>query len=237
MTQHALGQAAGGAVENLRKRIMSGALGESGRLPSERALAAELGVARNTLRQALRTLEEDGLLERYVGRGTFVRREARRNGAQHSGRDGRILPVNMRLASPADLMEVRLIIEPQVATLAASRANAEDMAAIDTALRNSVSARGLAEFEHWDAQLHLAIFKATKNAVLIDYYEAINAVRNEPNWYRLKMRTITPELRIVYDRQHTDLVTAIKDRDAEAARRYAHRHLTMVRDNLLGTLE
>ena len=143
----------------------------------------------------------------------------------------------MRRASPSDLMEVRLIIEPQVAMLAASRASADDFTVMETALRNSISARGLAEFEHWDAQLHLAIFRATKNAVLIDYCEAINAARNEPNWYRLKKRTITPELRVTYDRQHSDLVSALKDRDTEAARRYALVHLTMVRDNLLGTLE
>jgi DNA-binding FadR family transcriptional regulator len=232
MTDQALGRAASSAVRALREKIDAGAFDDGLRLPAERDLAAELGVARNTLRQALQRLEEDGLLERHVGRGTFVRRPEKAN-----GRATQAPLFNMRRASPSDLMEVRLIIEPQVATLAASRASAEDFAVMETALRNSISARGLAEFEHWDAQLHLAIFRATKNAVLIDYCQAINAARNEPNWYRLKKRTITPELRIAYDRQHSDLVSALKDRDTEAARRYAHIHLTMVRDNLLGTLE
>jgi len=232
MTEQILGRAAGAAVRALREKIDAGAFDDGLRLPAERDLAAELGVARNTLRQALQRLEEDGLLERHVGRGTFVRRPEKTN-----GREAMPLLFNMRRASPSDLMEVRLIIEPQVAILAASRASAEDFAVMETALRNSISARGLAEFEHWDAQLHLAIFRATKNAVLIDYCQAINAARNEPNWYRLKKRTITPELRVTYDRQHSDLVSALKDRDTEAARRYANVHLTMVRDNLLGTFE
>jgi len=232
MTDQVLGRAAETAVKALRERIDGGSFDVGTRLPAERDLAAELGVARNTLRQALQRLEDDGLLERHVGRGTFVRRPEKTN-----GREAMPPLFHMRRASPSDLMEVRLIIEPQVATLAASRANAEDLSVIETALRNSVSARGLAEFEHWDAQLHLAIFRATKDAVLIDYCEAINAARNEPNWYHLKKRTVTPELRVIYDRQHSDLVSALKDRDTAAARRYAHTHLTMVRDNLLGTLE
>jgi DNA-binding FadR family transcriptional regulator len=144
------------------------------------------------------------------------------------------LSQRMRQASPRDLMEVRLILEPQAAAIAAHRASADDFVRIDAALRNSISARGLAEFEHWDAQLHLAIFEATRNAVLIDYCAAINAVRDEPAWYQLKKRMLTPDLRITYDRQHSDLVAALKSRDAEAARRLAQAHLVTVRDNLIG---
>lgn len=231
MTQ-SLGRAAASAVRNLRELIETGAFSDHGRLPPERELASELGIARNTLRQALRRLEEEGILQRQVGRGTFIQAPT------DADQSDALSPLrHMRRASPADLMEVRLIIEPRVAMLAANRANTEDMKLIETALRNSISARGVAEFEHWDAQLHLAIFRASKNAVLFDYCEAINAARNDPNWFQLKKRTVTPELRHVYDGQHADLVAALKERDAEAARRHAHAHLSMVRDNMLGTLD
>lgn len=221
-----LGPAAGRVLDSLLGRIQAGELAAGSRLPPERDLAEALGVARNTLRQALDRLEEAGWLVRRVGLGTFVRESRPAQPASLSGR--------MRAAAPADLMEVRLVIEPAAAALAASRAGAEDLERIEALLRHSVAAKGLAEFEHWDAQLHLSIFQATKNAVLIDYCEAINAVRNEPNWYRLKKRSVTPELRLRYDQQHSAIVQALRDRDPESARRLTWRHLSTVRDSMLG---
>lgn len=212
---------------DLSARIESGEWGEGTRLPPERQLAAEHGLARNTLRQALDSLEERGLIVRQVGRGTFVRAQARLA-------PGDPLLARMRNASPVDLVEVRLILEPQAAALAATRASAEDLAAIEAALRRSVLAKGTAEFEHWDAALHLAIFRATKNSLLVDYCEAITAIRNQARWHRLKQRTVTPESRPMYDRHHSAVVTALRERDAERARHAMHEHLALVRDHLLG---
>lgn len=214
-------------VNEIARRIDSGVWPDGFQLPTERALAREYGLARNTVRRALKALEDEGRLVRQVGRGTFVR-------VLPEG-DGAAILQRMRGASPADIMEVRLIIEPQVAALAASRASADDLAEIERLLRSSIAAKGAAEFEHWDAQLHLAIFRATKNALLMDYCDAINAVRSQPKWYRLKQRAHTPQLRHVYDRQHGAIVTALRDRDPEAARRAQHQHIATVRDNLLAT--
>ena len=97
----------------------------------------------------------------------------------------------------------------------------------------SLAAKGTAEFEHWDAALHLAIFRAAKNALLVDYCEAINAARNQPHWYRLKQRSLTEERRRRYDSDHSAIVAALLQRDAEAARRLQHAHLARVRDNLM----
>lgn len=231
----------------LRREIATGAWPVGSQVPPERSLAEQYGLARNTLRRVLKELEEAGLLERHVGRGTFVRAlpEGGLQGAAGTGSGSRAptlagatlgpdFALRLKGASPADLMEVRLIIEPQVAALAANRASAEEIQTIDQALRNSVAAKGLAEFEHWDAQLHLAIFRAAKNQIMAAWCEAINQVRNEPEWYRLKKRSVTPELRLTYDREHGAIVQAIKDRDPEAARKLLLRHLSRVRDSLLG---
>lgn len=208
-------------------KIESGEWADGYRLPPERSLAAAHGLARNTLRQALDSLEARGLIVRQVGRGTFVKAEG-----QSAPADA--LLAKMRNASPAELIEVRLMIEPQAAQLAATRASAEDLAAIETALRQSVLAKGTAEFEHWDATLHLAIFRATKNSLLIDYCDAITAVRNQPKWHRLKQRTVTPASRHAYDRHHSAIVTALRERDAESARKAMVEHLATVREHLLG---
>ncbi len=228
MNKDIIGSAAQGVVDEILHRIEAGTLISGQQLPPERVLATELGVARNTLRKALSRLEADGHLTRRIGAGTFVR-------AANNDRMGS-LPSRFRSASPAELMEVRLIIEPQAAAMAASRATSDDFKAIETAYNNSLTAEGLAEFEHWDAQLHLMVFRATRNSVLIDYCQAINTIRNEPEWYALKKRSLTPELRRVYDRQHGALVSALRARDPERARLCMSKHLTTVRDNLMGVI-
>lgn len=232
MSDLALGRSAARVLEGVRQQISAGELAAGAQLPTERELAAVFGVARNTVRQALDRLESDGILVRQVGRGTFVREAVVERPSARS--TGVTLSQRMRAAGPADLMEVRLIIEPQAAALAANRASSADLERIREALRHSISARGLAEFEHWDAQLHLRVFEATKNAVLIDYCQAINKVRDEPAWYQLKKRTVTAELRTVYDRQHSALVEALSDHDPEAARAAMREHLLRVRGNMLG---
>src|ERR1700758_4092908 len=94
------------------------------RLPPERELAATYGLARNTVRRALAQL--DHRLLRITGRGTYVKGRARGPGTHFLGR--------LREASPADVMEVRLIIEPQAASIAAHRASADDLAEIEQTL-------------------------------------------------------------------------------------------------------
>lgn len=196
------------------------------RLPPERELSEQFGLARNTVRRALKALEDAGRLERHVGRGTFV----------HLGTVGPAkLAARIDLASPAEVMEVRQIFEPQAANLTAGRASIEELQAIEEAYRRSVAAKGFAEFEHWDGQLHLAIIRATRNSLLIEYCEAIGEARQQPQWYRLKQRSLTPTTRSLYDQQHGDIVAALRERDATAARAAMLRHLVSVRDHLLGS--
>ena len=106
---------------SLRKRIAAGEWAATGRLPAERELAAEYGVARNTLRRAVEAIANDGTIERHVGRGTFVNGEA----AELADIVQRVTGV-----SPADLMAARFIVEPQAAAIAAKNASSSDLLAI-----------------------------------------------------------------------------------------------------------
>lgn len=213
-------------ISDLTDRIEGGEWAAGDRLPPERDLARAYGVARNTLRRALDGLEEQGRLVRHVGRGTFI--QAAPAGATLNDFGSRI-----RDASPEDLMEVRLIIEPEVAALATARATASDLREIEQAFRASLAAKGVAEFEVWDARFHLAIFHAARNSLLLDYCRAINAARNQPRWHKLKQRSVTPDRRNLYNRHHGDIMVALSERDPDAARKATHAHLAVVRDNLL----
>ena len=63
-------------------------------------------------------------------------------------------------------------------------------------------AQTLAEFEYWDGRLHQTIIAAARNGLLASLYDAINTVRLQPEWAKLKERTVTPECRATFEEQH-----------------------------------
>lgn len=220
-----LGSTAQRVMQDIQRLLAEGAFGEEGRLPPERRLAERFGVARNTLRQALVKMEKEGLLLRQVGRGTFVKAQAANEGEQ---------PWTLKDASPTEIMEVRLIMEPHAAALAATRASSHELSRLKHALDKSLKAEDIQEFETWDAEIHLGIFEATKNAVLLHYCKEINAIRKQPAWFELKKRSLSPERRHLYNRQHRALVGAILARSPDEAYRLAREHALEVKVNLVG---
>ena len=219
------GSGAGALLRHIREGIAAGRWRPGDRLPTERALAERFGLARNTLRRRLDDLAAEGVIERVVGSGTYVA-EPPAGGAAG--------PMSFADASPAEVMEFRLLLEPQVVDLAAARANAADLARMDLCLARSEAAGTVAAFEEWDGALHLAIVAAARNDVAVRVYDAVNAVRRGGAWGTLEERTLTPERRRLYQAQHRALVTALRDRDAAAARAVLRDHLCAVRDALLG---
>lgn len=221
-------QATANVIADIQRNIGSGAWPPGHQLPTERELEAALGVARNTLRKGLRQLEREGKIVRHVGRGSFV--------AEPPAASEVKLPLVERIlgSSPAEVMEIRLQLEPWAGELAAGRANAADL----KYMRECVVKAGVAEdvqtFEHWDGQLHQAIVGAAKNELLAGLYEAINLVRLQPEWVKLKERTVTPERRGRYQGEHLAIVEALCDRDPARASNLIREHLEGVRRNLIG---
>jgi len=228
-------RAASGAAaltEFIERNIAEGVWQPGTKLPTERVLERQFGVSRNTLRKSLKRLESDGKITRHVGRGSFVTEAA--PGAGEVSAVPRDLAYRIQGASPVEVMEVRLMIEPLAAELAAMRATAEDLQRMDECLVHCARAAGIAEFEYWDGMLHVAIVAAAKNGMLTALYESINDLRGQAEWRRLKERSVTPERRGIYGDQHGSIVQALKDRDGALARAELRRHLENVRSNLLG---
>ena len=107
---------------------------------------------------------------------------------------------------------------------------------MEQCLDRGEAAKGIAEFEVWDGLLHLEILKAARNQLLIDIYDALNGVRRQAQWGKLKERTLTPERRVLYERQHRAIVAALQGRDAAAAREALVTHLLAVRETLVGAM-
>jgi GntR family transcriptional regulator, uxu operon transcriptional repressor len=150
-------------ANRIRQQILSGAWANGHLLPSERDMASQFGIARNTLRRIIQQLEAEGLIESHPGRGSVVRLSPL--GDQMSRAD--IVPPTTQ-ASQADLLEARTLLEPLVAELAAKRATPDEISALQTAQRKAVEATESATLEHWVAELHHILWRATGNAALLE---------------------------------------------------------------------
>ncbi|NMH95991.1 FadR family transcriptional regulator [Pseudonocardia sp. K10HN5] len=212
--------------QTLRALLAAGAqdgtLGPGSQLPTERDLVERLAAPRSAVRRALAALERDGLVVRHVGRGTFVTEPPDRPG---------MAPAD---TSPAEIMQVRLLIEPQVASLAARVATQADLDRIAHCLARGGQSDDHEGFEAWDGALHRAIAQAAHNGLLLTMFDVMNDARALPVWGSLKSRTSTPERRRCYHAEHTAIVDALRDRDPDGARDRMREHLAGVSDNLLG---
>jgi GntR family uxuAB operon transcriptional repressor len=209
----------------LRQMIENGDLERGSRLPPERVLCVEMGISRSTLRRALAKLEADKLIWRRVGQGTFV--GPKEKSSELEG--GQLV----EMTSPAEIMEVRLVIEPKIAAMAATRATRQEMNKMRNAVLRSEHADSFAENEKWDLILHEIIARATNNHLLFTLFNTTNKLRRGRNWGRMKEASLTPERWKVYARQHHQLLAAIEDRDAVTAENAMRHHLEVVRDDLL----
>ena len=212
------------ALERLRRYIENQGMTLNSRLPAERDLCAEIGVTRAQLRKALAVLETEGQVWRHVGRGTFIGARPVENISDIEYLSGR--------TSPADVMEARLAIEPEIARLAALNATSSDFNEMRRCARKGRTAREWRVYEAWDNRLHRAIAVSTRNALLISLFDTLNSVRRATVWGRLRTAKLPPADHKSYD-QHDMLVEAISKRDANAAAEHMRHHLRSVRDQLL----
>jgi DNA-binding FadR family transcriptional regulator len=216
-------------AHSLRQRIDSGEWRDTRRLPNERELAAHYKVARNTLRSAIDQVAADGTVSRQVGRGTFLRRDARDD----------FLSISQKLSgvSPIDMMAVRQIIEPKATALAATNASASDLKEIAAVHAASLEAVEMETFERSDAELHQRIFVATRNELLNHLHEMLRLIRGQELWLDIKRRSFSQERRGAYIREHAAIVAALLRRDAEAAAAAMRLHLETVSRNLFAGSE
>lgn len=216
-------------AELILSRGSSSEDGLGGRLPTERALVAELGVTRTMVRHALARLEAEGRISREVGRGTFLRAD----GAA-AGRAG---PTSGSAAEvgPADVMAARRVIEPQVLPLVVAWATQRDFDELRRCLGGGAAAESAAAFEVWDFALHHAVVAASHNQLLLAMYAAVERARKGEMWGNLKRRNDSRERRAAYQADHVELVDALRSRELTHAIEVMDRHLARVQANLLET--
>jgi DNA-binding FadR family transcriptional regulator len=215
-----------GSVEKLSQLLQSGRYPAQSRLPPERELAGLLGVSRSGLREGLEILEAEGRIWRHVGKGTFV------GPRPLQGASG--LDLVSAMTSPEEVLEVRLLFEPLIARLAATRATAPEIENIERLLEKSDGARDAKAWELWDGTLHRAVAQAAHNKLLLAIFDGFNAMRSQAAWSRLRLAALSAERLGVYRRQHRAYVGAIAARDPARAETTMRLHIETVKNNLLG---
>ncbi|MEU6034341.1 FCD domain-containing protein [Actinomadura sp. NPDC047616] len=196
-------------IEQLRSEITAGAWPVGAKIPPEPALAASLGVGRNTVREAVRALTHAGLLDSRQGDGTYVRATSEMSGAVRR---------RLQAAELAEILEVRRGLEVEAARLAAARRTDADIAAIAAALarRDAAWASGdHAVFVEADLAFHTAVVEATHNRVLTDLYRDFSAALRASIGAAGTLMEHT-------DVPHGPIAAAIEAGDAQAAAQATH---------------
>ena len=215
----------GDALGKLKTHLALNQYPLNSRLPSERNLCQELGVKRTALRKALDELEADGQIWRHVGRGTFI-------GSRPVENTNDVSFIASR-TNPADVMQTRLIIEPELARLAALHATSADIREMEKCIRKSKAAREWRLYEAWDNNLHRAIAAAARNRLLLTLFDTLNTVRRAVVWGRRRTTRLGPDLKHHSFSEHDAILAAIADRDMDLAARRMRQHLSTVGRNLL----
>lgn len=203
-------------------RILAGEFLAGERLPSERDLAEQLQVSRASVREALIALELEGYVEVRVGAGVFVNPRA----VQRQPQPQPIQPepeTGSDDMGPFDLLETRLLVEPECAALAAQVALPGQIAAIEAAHRAMNTQE---EPARHDRAFHLSIAAACGNVALastIAHLWTLNL--RSPVYSRLEAHFVTQRVWEQAHQEHERILAAITQRDAGRARHAMHDHL------------
>jgi DNA-binding FadR family transcriptional regulator len=224
------------AMQEIRRYIESGINTQSFRpgekLPTERQIALQFKTGRNTVRKIFDALEQEGAIIREIGRGTFVKGALTPGAAIKASVPGSTAGLNeydlTQTASPRDLMEFRLSLEPFIAELAVERANSTDIAQMQRAVDQSRVAKSLQQFEDCDDMLHHSIAISTRNPLFAAFAAIVTKIRHQGDWGALKKRTLTMKMREMHTAEHVRIVDAIRRRDAGAAYSAMKNHLQSV---------
>ena len=211
-------------VDQIESRIVAGEIKVGDQLPSERELAEQFMVSRIAVREAVKSLRQKGLVEIRPGRGTFVT-----NGTPGAVRHS--LDMLMKFGSAkgsSELVEVREILEPEIAALAATRITDEHIAAMIKAVEIMETALNDAEiFVEADLDFHIALAKATQNPIILILINSIIDLLREQ---RKRTGNVSGGLaRGQY--HHKKILGAIIQRDSQAARQAMQDHLQQVRED------
>lgn len=217
------------AIEKIKGMIVSGALAPGDRLPKESELAAELGLSRNSLREAVRALSLIRILDVRQGDGTYV-----------TSLDPQLLLEALSFVvdfhrddTVLEFLAVRRILEPAATAMAAARIGEDRLDALGAQLDALGPDPSVEELVACDLEFHRGIVRESGNSVLCSLLDGLS----RPTTRARVWRGLTQEDAVSRTlHEHRAILAALRDRDAEAARSWATVHVASVEQWLRSTL-
>lgn len=211
-------------TERLLELIRTLKLDEKGKLPSERELAALLDTSRTMLREALISLEALGIIEMRGREGLFLVSSGPDELRNIIGQTN-VWPVDVL----AQIMQIRFILEPRIASTAARQRKEPDMQKLMHCIEELERAErddSPEDAASWNTVLHVTIVSTLHNAMLSSFYQhIIDRMQTACRSLRIQIMGTTPEFTKSILRQHQQLVKAIADKDAEKAGALSEQHI------------
>ena len=213
-------------VQQIRELVRDGSLKHGDRLPPEREMAERLEVSRSSLREAIRVLELQGMVVSRPGAGTFI------NTGQLDAMASVIASCLLGSQQTVqDVFEMRRLLEPGIAALAAERATEEDIGHMEAALEEQKTQiqRGESGVEG-DTAFHFALAQATYNAALIKVVMAVSDTLRQSRDRSLQtngraQRSLT---------SHCDMLELVRAHDCEGARQAMEHHISVIEPSPVG---
>jgi GntR family transcriptional regulator, transcriptional repressor for pyruvate dehydrogenase complex len=211
-------------VQQIEDSILKGTLKAGDQLPSERDLALKFGVSRTAVREAVKALHEKGLVEAYSGRGTFIT-----NGTSQAVTQSINLMMRIdQIEGSENLAQVRQILEPEIAAMAATKIQEPQLALMREAFATMNNAlKDPDAYIEADLDFHLALAEAAENPLILSLLDSIVGLLREQ---RLKIffHESGPERGQFH---HARILAAIEKRDPDASRAAMREHLQQVRED------
>ncbi|MFK7944385.1 MAG: FadR/GntR family transcriptional regulator [Paracoccaceae bacterium] len=207
---------------DLRLQIEAGGYAPQTRLPAERVLAERYGAARGTVREAIKLLERDGIVETRAGSGTYVARHI-----------AGVMPSVIETTRPLELVDARFALEPHMVRLAVLHGTDADLEICEGHLVDMESCLDSKRFADFDESFHLSLADAAHNPMIRWMMEKCHDVRSHVQWNRMRTLTLTGPVIGLYNRQHRAIVDAIRARRSDEAMQAMRDHLDTARRSLV----
>jgi DNA-binding FadR family transcriptional regulator len=208
----------------IERIIVSGELEPGSPLPTEQELAQKFGVNRSTLREAIRQVEQEGLVERREGRRLFVALPGLTDFAPRA-----IRSLVLQQATFHELWEVAVVLEPLATRLAAQAARAEDLDALDSNLARmealasaSPSDASNAALIELDVEFHAVVARASRNRALMLAREPVSLLYSTT---LSKMQVALPRMQARNCAAHREILQALRGRDPDGAELWMRKHI------------
>jgi GntR family transcriptional repressor for pyruvate dehydrogenase complex len=220
-------------VKQITNFIAEGTLNPGDQLPSERELAQQFGVSRTAVREAVKALRERGLVAIHPGRGTYITDVF--DTATDVVRDSLAMMVRTSMKNGLDdLLQVRLLLEPGIAALAAQKITDKVIETLqqlinkmDAALQNQEA------FVEADLEFHLTLARASQNSLIPILIDPVIGLLREQRMRIFEVRGGAERGQF----HHRRIFDAVRQKDSEAARLAMTAHLEQVIEDSMGIVD